>query len=155
MDLKRGVVVRFARMKKKRSRKRTPGTKPTGVPKTVEEYFARVPEPSRATLEKLRKAIRASLPEGVTEVINYRIPAFRGRRVLVWYAAFTEHVSFFPTAAVIEAFQEELKDYSTSKGTVQFPIGKPIPAPLIKKMVKMRIAITKPKRPRIKTKWPL
>jgi len=155
MDLKQGDVVRFARMKKKRSKKRSSGTKPTGVPKTVEEYFSRIPEPARASLEKLRRAIRAALPEGVTEVINYRIPAFRGRRVLVWYAAFTEHVSFFPTAAVIDAFQDDLKDYSTSKGTVQFPIGKPIPAPLIKKMVKMRIAITKPKRPRIKTKWPL
>lgn len=141
-------------MKKAKSKKRGPA-KPTYVPKTVDEYFERVPEPARKTLAKLRVAIRASMPEGTTEVINYRIPAFRGRRVLVWYAAFRDHVSFFPTAEVVEAFQDELKDYTTSKGTLQFPIGASIPTPLIKKMVKHRIAVSKPKRPRITTKWPL
>lgn len=148
-------VVAFAPMKKTKSSKRTSTAKPTGVPRTVEEYFAKVPEPARPTLEKLRAAIKSAMPAGMSEVINYRIPAFRGRRVLVWYAAFNDHVSFFPTGAIVEAFQDELKDYTTSKGTVQFPLGKPIPVALIKKMVKKRIETSEPKRPRITTKWPL
>jgi|SRR6185312_10899205 len=148
-------VVAFAPMKKTKSTKRSSAAKPSGVPRTVEEYLARVPEPARTTLDKLRAAIKSAMPAGMTEVINYRIPAFRGRRVLVWYAAFSDHVSFFPTGAVVEAFQDDLKDFNTSKGTVQFPLGKPIPVALIKKMVKKRIEISEPKRPRITTKWPL
>ena len=110
------------------------------APKTIDEYLARVEEPARGTMEKMRAAILAAAPEGTTEVISYRIPAFRWKQVLVWIAAFSGHCSFFPTAAVIEEFKDELKGYKLSKGTIQFPVDKPLPASLVKKMVKARVA---------------
>lgn len=76
---------------------------------------------------EMREAIRAVVPAEATEVISYGIPAFRHRKVLVWYAAFTEHCSLFPTAAVIEEFKDELKRYKTAKGTIQFPLREPLP----------------------------
>jgi uncharacterized protein YdhG (YjbR/CyaY superfamily) len=121
-------------------------THPTGIPKTVDEYFARLPEPARIALSSIREAIRSVVPPGSTEVISYRIPAFRNRRVLVWYAAFSGHCSVFPTAAIIEAFKEELGDYATSKGTIQFPLGKRVPLTLVKKVVKARVASMKKKK---------
>src|SRR5690242_7043321 len=101
-------------MKKAKSGKRTVIRKST-VPKTVEQYVSRTPEHARGRLEEMRGAIRSAVPAGSIEVISYRIPAFKNRRVLVWYAAFSKHCSLFPTAAVIEAFQEDLKGYTTSR----------------------------------------
>lgn len=98
-------------------------------------------------MEEIRRAIRSAVPPETTEVISYRMPAFKHRRVLVWYGAFSEHCSFFPTAAVLQEFKEQIKDFTTSKGTVQFPIGQPVPAALIKEMVKSRIVRSKPKKP--------
>jgi len=117
--------------------------KAKGAPKNVDEYLARVPEPARGTLNKIRAAIRSVVPSEATEVISYGIPAFKHKRVLVWYAAFSDHCSFFPTAAVIEAFKKELAGYTTSKGTIQFSTAKPLPAALVKKMVKARIAMNR------------
>ena len=88
----------------------------------------------------MRAAIRSAAP-GATEIISYQIPAFRTSQVLVWFAAFADHCSFFPTAAVIEQFKDELNGYRLSKGTVQFPTDKPLPGGLIKKMVKARVAV--------------
>jgi uncharacterized protein YdhG (YjbR/CyaY superfamily) len=68
------------------------------------------------------------------------MPAFKYNGVLVWFAAFSNHCSLFPTAAVIEAFKNELKSFSTSKGTIQFPTDKPLPTALVKKLVKARVA---------------
>lgn len=119
---------------------RTKSAKRPGPTATVEDYIARVPEPARSTLEKIRSTIRSTVPKDAVEIISYRIPAFKRKRVLVWYAAFAEHCSLFPTAAVIEQFKDELKDYVTSKGTIQFPLDKPVPAALIKKIVKARLA---------------
>jgi uncharacterized protein YdhG (YjbR/CyaY superfamily) len=116
------------------------GTRSKSAPKSVEEYLARAPEPARSTLMKIRAAIRSAVPAGCTEVISYGMPAFRYRQVLVWYAAFASHCSFFPTPGVIKAFRNELKRYQTSKGTIQFPMGKPLPAPLVRKMVRARLA---------------
>jgi uncharacterized protein YdhG (YjbR/CyaY superfamily) len=110
-----------------------------GAAKSVDEYLARVPEPARGTLNKIRAAIRSAVPAEATEVISYGIPAFKHKRVLVWFAAFSDHCSFFPTAAVIEAFKKDLQGYTTSKGTIQFATDKPLPAALVKKMVKARI----------------
>ncbi len=110
------------------------------APKNVDEYLAGVPEPARSTLQKIRAAIRSAVPAAATEMISYRIPAFKYKGVLVWFAAFSEHCSLFPTAAVIEQFKNELDGYSISKGTIQFPIDKPLPAALVKKMVKARVA---------------
>ena len=110
-----------------------------GVPKTLDEYLAGVPEPARNTLQKVRAAIRSAAPPEATETISYGIPAFRYNGVLVWFAAFARHCSLFPTASVIEKFKSELKGYTISKGTIQFPTDKPLPAALIQKMMKARI----------------
>jgi len=107
----------------------------------VEAYLARVPEPARGTLEKIRGMIRAAAPKEATEVISYGMPAFRYKGGLVGYAAFKNHCSFFPmNASLIDGMAEELKGYRTSKGTLQFPVDKPLPAALLKKMVKARVA---------------
>lgn len=120
--------------------------KPKRTPKTVDEYLASVPENSRAAFTKLRAAVRSAVPSQAAETISYGIPAFKEGKVLVWFAAFARHCSLFPTAAVIAEFQEELKDFSTSKGTVLFPNDKPLPIALIKKLVKARAAQAADKR---------
>ena len=88
----------------------------------------------------MRATIRSAVPRGTTEVISYGIPSFKRDVVLVWYAAFADHCSLFPTAAVIEKFKNELRGFSTSKGTIHFPFGEPLPIRLIKKLVKARVA---------------
>jgi uncharacterized protein YdhG (YjbR/CyaY superfamily) len=110
------------------------------APQTVEGYFAGVPEPARSALNQIREAIRSVVPPEATEIISYKIPAFKHKKVLVWYATFSNHCSLFPTAAVIQEFKDELKPFSTSKGTIHFPLDKPMPMELIKKMVKDRLS---------------
>jgi uncharacterized protein YdhG (YjbR/CyaY superfamily) len=124
---------------KKTTLRGTPSSEKDARPKTADEYLAAVPEPARGTLNKIRAAIRSVVPAETTEVISYRIPAFKYKGILMWYAAFSDHCSVFPTASVIEQFKEELKRFRTSKGTIQFPIDKPLPASLVKKMVKARL----------------
>jgi uncharacterized protein YdhG (YjbR/CyaY superfamily) len=135
-------------MKRAKSGNRSAPAKGNAAPKSVDEYLAAVPEPARSTLIKMRAAIRSAVPPGATETISYRIPAFRHKGVLVWFAAFSEHCSLFPTASVIEAFKNELKDFSTSKGTIHFPVDKPLPTALVKKLVKARVAQNDNKKPR-------
>jgi uncharacterized protein YdhG (YjbR/CyaY superfamily) len=135
-------------MKKKRTGARRSAGKSKGTPKSVDEYFAGLPEPAHSALTKIREAIRSTVPAEATETISYAIPAFKHKKVLVWYAAFADHCSLFPTAAVIEAFKRELKDYSMSKGTIHFPIDKPVPTAFIKKLVKERVAQNAGKKPR-------
>jgi uncharacterized protein YdhG (YjbR/CyaY superfamily) len=127
-------------MRKMNSGNRTSAAKGKGAPKSVDEYLAGVPEPMRSTLDKMRAAIRSAAPPEATETISYRIPAIKYKGVLVWFAAFSSHRSLFPTAAVIEALKNELKGFSTSKGTIHFPRDKPLPTALIKKLVKTRVA---------------
>ena len=127
-------------MKKVKSGKRGSAAKGNGAPQDVDEYLAGVPEPARSTLNKVRAAIRTAVPPGTTETISYGMPAFKHNGVLVWYAAFSNHCSLFPTGAVIEAFKKELKGFSTSKGTIQFSTDKPLPIALVKKLVKARVA---------------
>jgi uncharacterized protein YdhG (YjbR/CyaY superfamily) len=137
-------------MKKTKSGARGGGTKEKhragakgsrgGAPKSVDDYIARVEGPARRALREMRAAIRSALPREASEVISYGIPAFQRRVVLVWYGAFADHCSLFPTAAVIEAFRIELAGYRTSKGTIHFPTGKRLPIALIKKIVKARVA---------------
>jgi len=134
------------RMKKAKSGKSRSTAKASVAPKDVDEYMASVPEPARTTLSKMRATIRSAVPAGATEVISYRMPAFRHNGVLVWFAAFSEHCSLFPTAAIIEKFKNELKPFSTSKGTIQFPTNKPLPMALIKKLVKARVAQNESKK---------
>jgi len=135
-------------MRKANSSDRGSAAKRNAAPKSVEEYLAGVPEPARSTLSKVRAAIRSAVPPEATETISYRIPAFKYKGVLVWFAAFSNHCSLFPTASVIEAFKNELKDFSTSKGTIQFPVDKPLPAVLVKKLVKARVAELERKKQR-------
>jgi uncharacterized protein YdhG (YjbR/CyaY superfamily) len=107
----------------------------------VDEYLARVAEPARGTLNKIRATIRSVVPPEATEGISYGMPAFRYKGALLGYAAFPNHCGLYPMSpAVIVAFQDELKSYSTSKGSIRFPVDKPPPAALIKKLVKARIA---------------
>ena len=107
----------------------------------VEAYLAKVPEPARTTLAKLRAMIRASAPKEATEQLSYGMPAFRYKGALVAYGAFKNHCSFFPMqASLTDAMQDDLKGYRTSKGTLQFPLDRPLPAALVKKMVKARVA---------------
>ncbi|HEV2215087.1 MAG TPA: DUF1801 domain-containing protein [Terracidiphilus sp.] len=109
--------------------------------KAVEAYLARVPEPARATLERVRAAIRASAPDEAEECISYGMPAFRYKGALVAYAAFKDHCSFFPMqSSLIDRLSEELAGYRTAKGTLQFPLNKPLPDALVKKMVRARVA---------------
>jgi uncharacterized protein YdhG (YjbR/CyaY superfamily) len=135
-------------MKKVRSGERSSQSKGNAAPQNVDDYIASVPEPARSTLHKMRAAIRSAVPSEATEIISYRMPAFRHNGVLVWFAAFTDHCSLFPTAAVIEKFKNELKSFSTFKGTIHFPIDKPLPIALIKKLVKSRVAQNKAKKRR-------
>jgi uncharacterized protein YdhG (YjbR/CyaY superfamily) len=106
----------------------------------VENYLARCPEPHRTTLEKLRATIGSVVPKEATERISYGMPSFEYKGGLVGYAAFKGHCSFFPMSGrLIEEFADELAGYKTSKGTIQFAIDKPLPAALVKKMVKARV----------------
>ncbi len=127
-------------MKRRKPGSRGSSAKGRGAAKSVEEYLARVPEPARTTLKKVRAAIRAAAPPQAIETISYRIPAFKHKGILAWYAAFSDHCSLFPGASGIAAFADHLKKYSVSKGTIRFPIDKPLPAALIKKLVKARVA---------------
>jgi uncharacterized protein YdhG (YjbR/CyaY superfamily) len=105
-------------MKKVKSGNRSSAPKSNGAPKNVDEYLAGVPEPARSTLNKIRTEIRSAVPPEASECISYGMPAFKHKGVLVWFAAFSDHCSLFPTASVIEAFKNELKGFSTSKGTI-------------------------------------
>ena len=111
----------------------------SGAPHSIDEYMAGVLEPARTTLKKMRTAIRSALPSDATETISYKIPAFKRKNILVWFAAFSDHCSLFPTASVIAEFKDELKGFSTSKGTIHFPLDKPPPIALINKIVKARV----------------
>jgi uncharacterized protein YdhG (YjbR/CyaY superfamily) len=109
-------------------------------PRNVEGYLAALPGDARRALERLRETIRSAVPEA-TETISYKMPAVKHQgRYVVWYAAFKDHCSLFPASArVLEAHGEELKAYVSGKGTLRFSLDKPIPAALVKKVVKTRL----------------
>lgn len=108
--------------------------------KSIDQYLADQPEEIRILLEKLRHTILSTAP-GAVEIISYGMPAFKlDGRLLVGFAAFKNHCSFFPwNGHTVDVFREELKNYHTSKGTIQFTLQKPLPVTLIKKIVKARI----------------
>ena len=105
--------------------------------KNIDEYIAGFPEDIQAILQNLRRVIQEAAPEA-EETISYSMPAFKLNGILVYFAAFKDHIGFFPTASGISAFTKELAAYDTAKGTVRFPLDKPLPVNLIKKMVKFR-----------------
>jgi uncharacterized protein YdhG (YjbR/CyaY superfamily) len=135
-------------MKQGKSGTRRAAAKGKGSPRNVDAYLAGVPEPARSTLNKMRSAIRSAAPPPATEVISYGMPAFKHKAVLVWFAAFSKHCSLFPTASVIEACKNELKGFSTTKGTIHFPTDKPLPTALVRKLVKVRVAQIESKKKR-------
>jgi uncharacterized protein YdhG (YjbR/CyaY superfamily) len=111
------------------------------APKDVDEYLAGVPEPARTTLSKVRASIRKAAPAEATEAISYGMPTFRYQGALLGYAAFKKHCSFFPMSlGVMAELKQDLAPYDVAKGTIHFPLDKPIPAALVKKLVKARVA---------------
>ena len=111
----------------------------TARPKNVEGYLDSFPERQRQTLEKVRNAIKTAAP-GATESISYGLAEYKLGGPLVYFGGFKNHCSFFTASySVMKMFEEELKPYETSKGTIHFPIGKPLPSSLVKKMVAARI----------------
>ena len=112
-----------------------------GNPKTIDQYLAAVSDDQRAVLEKLRKTIRAAAPQA-EECISYGLAAFRlNGKPLVGFGASAKHCAFYPmNGSTVAAFKNELKNYDTSKGTIRFPASKPLPAALVRKLVKARIA---------------
>jgi len=107
-------------------------------PKSIDEYIERFPENIQVILQKIRLTIKRAAPDA-KEAISYQIPTFKLGGNLVHFAAFAKHISFFPTSSGIATFKKELEVYETSKGTVRFPIGKPIPYELISKITKFRV----------------
>jgi uncharacterized protein YdhG (YjbR/CyaY superfamily) len=107
---------------------------------SVDEYLAALPPEARTALERLRETIKAVAPEA-TETISYRMPAFKDQgRILVWYAAFTNHYSLFPaTDALKETLGDELAPYLAGKGTIRFPMDAPLPTALVRRIVEVRL----------------
>jgi uncharacterized protein YdhG (YjbR/CyaY superfamily) len=121
--------------------------KDTTGPDDVERYLANVPDDSRAALETLRKRIRAAAPMA-TEGMSYGMPAFKHHGPLVSYGAFSDHCSFFPMSPkVLDSFTSELEGYDLSKGTIRFTSKRPLPAALVKRIVKVRIEENEARRP--------
>ena len=106
-------------------------------PANIDEYIASFPEDIQKSLQKIRQTIRKAAPEA-QEVISYSIPAFKLNGILVYFAAFKDHIGFFPTASGVEAFKKELTTYKTTKGTIHFLYKEPVPYALVEKIVKFR-----------------
>ena len=110
----------------------------TGTFTTIDEYIALFPEDVQEKLRKMRSVIKAAAPQAA-ERISYRMPAFTLNGILVYFAAFTTHISFFPTSSGVAKFKEELAGYESSKGTIRFPLDKPIPYDLIGRITTFRV----------------
>lgn len=104
----------------------------------IDAYIATFPENVQKILEQVRNAIKTSAPKA-EEVISYGMPAFKFHGILVYFAGYKQHIGFYPTASGIAVFKNELSKYKNAKGSVQFPLDKPMPISLIKKMVKFRV----------------
>lgn len=105
----------------------------------INKYISRFPLQTQNLLEELRETIKEVAPEA-EEIISYKMPAFKLQGILVWYGGHTNHIGFYPRVSAIEKFKKELAGYKTSKGAIQFPVNKPLPIALIKKIVKFRLA---------------
>jgi uncharacterized protein YdhG (YjbR/CyaY superfamily) len=106
--------------------------------KTVDEYFSVLPAKVKTHMKDMRVTIRKAAPQA-EEVISYNMPAFKYQGMLVYYAAHTEHIGFYPVSSAIRAFEKDLIKYERSKGTIRFPLDKPIPINLVSKIVKFRV----------------
>ncbi len=106
--------------------------------KTIDEYIAAFPPDIQEKLQTLRRIIKESAPQA-EEAISYRMPAFKLNGNLVYFAGFKNHIGFYAIPSGIQAFKKDLAPYKTSKGAVQFPLDKPLPLALVRKMVKFRV----------------
>jgi uncharacterized protein YdhG (YjbR/CyaY superfamily) len=106
--------------------------------RTIDEYINSFPDEVRNQLQALRQAIKEEAPEA-EEAISYQMPTFTLHGNLVHFAAYKNHIGFYPTPSGVEAFIAELSPYKTGKGTLQFPLDQPLPLPLIRKVVKLRV----------------
>lgn len=106
--------------------------------KSFEDYLERFPKDVQQRLQKMRLTVKKAAPQA-REKISYGIPAFSLHGMLVWFAAFKNHIGFYPRTSAIAAFKKELSAYKGAKGSVQFPLDKPLPFPLISRMVKFRV----------------
>ena len=113
--------------------------------KNIDEYIAGFPKDIQDILQNLRRVIHEAAPEA-QETISYSMPAFKQNGILVYFAAFKDHIGFFPTSSGVSAFSKELAPYETSKGTIRFPLDEPIPVNLIKKIVKFRVRENRDKK---------
>jgi len=118
--------------------------------KTMDGYINQFPENVRSILNELRQAIKETAPEA-QETINYQIPTFTLNGNLVHFAAFKNHIGFYPTPSGMEAFKKELAAYKGAKGSVQFPINQPLPLPLIRKIVEYRVKENSERKPKKKS----
>jgi uncharacterized protein YdhG (YjbR/CyaY superfamily) len=107
-------------------------------PINTDAYISAFPEDIRVLLEQLREAIKKAAPEA-EETIAYQMPAFKQSGILVYFAAFKDHIGFFPAPSGIEAFEKEIAPYRSGKGTLRFPLDKPLPLELVVKIVKFRV----------------
>jgi uncharacterized protein YdhG (YjbR/CyaY superfamily) len=107
-------------------------------PTNITEYIADSSKETRAKLRQMRKSIRAAAP-GSKEDLKWGMPSFSYKRILVMFAAFKNHIGFFPTPSAMKAFSKELSKYKTGKGSIQFPLDKPLPLALIRKITKFRV----------------
>lgn len=106
--------------------------------KTIDEYILSFPKSTQNILKEIRTAVKEEAPDA-TEAISYGMPTFKLNGNLVHFAAYKHHIGFYPTPSGVEAFKKDLKKYKTSKGAIQFPIDKPIPLDLFRKIVKYRV----------------
>ena len=112
--------------------------KKTEIPRNIDDYIAHCPEHVREKLEEIRATIRKAAP-GADETISYRMPAFNQNGILVYFAAQTRHIGFYPTSSGVRAFKDELGNYKSSTGAIQFPLDKPLPLGLISRIVRFRV----------------
>lgn len=108
------------------------------APKTVSEYIQAAPREARAKLREMRACIRKAAP-GAKESLKWGMPAASHRRILVMFAAFKHHIGFYPTPSAVSAFAKDLKKFKTAKGSIQFPLEKPLPLSLIKRITAFRV----------------
>ncbi|MFX0004160.1 MAG: iron chaperone [Candidatus Hodarchaeota archaeon] len=123
-------------------------SKPKKKFETMDEYIGTFPKEIQEILEKLRQTIRKAAPEA-EETINYQIPTFKLNGNLVHFAAYKNHIGFYPTPSGIEAFKEDLSPYEVAKGSIKFSIKKSIPYNLVRKIVEYRVKENKNKKSQI------
>ena len=108
------------------------------VPQSIDDYIVQFPPETQKILQQVRETIKQAAPQA-KEVISYKMPAFKQKSILVYFAAYTKHIGFYPTGSGIEAFKQEFENFKWSKGAVQFPINQPMPLGLIARITKFRV----------------